>query len=107
MIIRKEGRLVSDSGNPYSGPPAGDDSGSDFDEWVAWLDREAAAGRDPVPPERAEAAQGIRVSLGDAAGIDDALLGSIEDALMKLSDAIATAYLSYNERLGALWEALA
>ena len=49
----------------------------DFDEWVAWLDREVAAGRDPVPPERAFAAQGISVSLGDADGIDPGLLAAI------------------------------
>ncbi len=68
---------MSDSGNPDSGPPAGADPGSDFDEWVAWLDREAAAGRDPVPPERAESAQGIRAGLGDVAGIDPGLLAAV------------------------------
>jgi hypothetical protein len=51
----------------------------DFDEWAAWLDREVAAGRDPTPPERV-AAQGISVSLGDAAGVDPGLLAAISGA---------------------------
>jgi hypothetical protein len=40
---------VSQSGQ--FGPLAGDDAGDDFDEYVAWLDREEAAGRSPLPPE--------------------------------------------------------
>jgi hypothetical protein len=51
----------------------------DFDEWAAWLDREVAAGRDPVPPERVAEAQGISVSLGDADGVDPGLLAAICD----------------------------
>jgi Domain of unknown function (DUF222) len=51
----------------------------DFDEWVAWLDREAAAGRDPTPPERVTA-QGISVGLGDADGLDPSLLAAISGA---------------------------
>ena len=50
------------------------EAGQDFDEWAAWLDREIAAGRDPVPPERSFAAQGISISLGDAADVDHELL---------------------------------
>ena len=46
---------------------------SEFDAWTAWLDREIAAGRDPFPPER-EPAQGLSISLGDAAGVDPELL---------------------------------
>ena len=68
---------MSDSGSQDSGSPADADPGSDFDEWVAWLDQEAAAGRDPIPPERALPAQGIRISLGDAAGIDPGLLAAV------------------------------
>lgn len=49
----------------------------DFDEWTAWLDREVAAGRNPVPPERT--AQGISVGLGDADGVDPGLLAAICD----------------------------
>src|ERR1700685_3358649 len=54
-----------------------EDSARDFDEWVAWVDREAAAGRDPIPPERAHGAQGVSVSLGDAADIDQELLAAM------------------------------
>jgi hypothetical protein len=60
-----------------SGPATGSHADRDFEEWVAWLDGEVAAGRDPVPPERAFAAQGIFVSLGDAADIDHELLAAI------------------------------
>jgi hypothetical protein len=49
----------------------------DFDEWTAWLDREVAAGRDPVPPERFAEAEGISVSVGHADGIDPELLAAI------------------------------
>jgi hypothetical protein len=49
----------------------------DFDEWVAWLDREVAVGRDPIPPDRALLAQGISVSLGEADGIDPGLLAAV------------------------------
>jgi hypothetical protein len=55
-------------------PDFDEDSARDFDEWVAWVDREVAAGRDPIPPERALDAQGAFVSLGDAADIDQELL---------------------------------
>jgi hypothetical protein len=43
----------------------------------------------------------------DAASIDDALLLDVEQALMKLSDAIGDAYLTSNERSDFEWEALA
>ena len=49
----------------------------DFDEWTAWLDREVAAGRNPVPPERVTGAEGISVSLGGYEGIDPGLLAAI------------------------------
>ena len=56
------------------GPAVDSRADQDFDEWAAWLDREVAAGRDPVPPERALAAPGISVSLGDAVDLDPGLL---------------------------------
>ena len=48
-----------------------------------------------------------RLRTADAAKIDDALIAEIEDALMKLSEAIAASYLTHNERSEAVWEALA
>ena len=64
---------------PSPGPGADGRFDEDFDEWAAWLDREVAAGRDPVPPERA-AAQGISASLGDAGGVDPGLLAAVYGA---------------------------
>jgi hypothetical protein len=71
------GQLPEDGPSPEPGSDRGFDE--DFDEWAAWLDREVAAGRDPVPPERA-AAQGISVSLGDADGVDPGLLAAVHGA---------------------------
>ena len=71
---------------PIPGPaeepaPAGrladGDDARDFDEWVAWVDREIAAGRDPIPPERMLDTQGISISLGDAADVDRELLAAM------------------------------
>jgi hypothetical protein len=68
----------SDYGSyPSHGPFADAGQDTDFDEWAAWLDREVAAGRDPVPPEQPVPAQGISVSLGDADGIDPGLLAAV------------------------------
>ena len=54
--------------HPGSGPfpdPVDDfDVDTDFDEFTAWLDREVAAGRNPIPPER-PTGQGISLSLGE------------------------------------------
>ena len=44
---------------------------------MAWVDRGVAAGRDPIPPERCWLAQGIDISLGDAADIDSELLAAM------------------------------
>jgi hypothetical protein len=62
--------------NPVPGADADAAYDEEFEEWAAWLNREEAAGRDPVPPER-EPEQGISISLGDAASIDPALLAAI------------------------------
>jgi uncharacterized circularly permuted ATP-grasp superfamily protein/uncharacterized alpha-E superfamily protein len=48
-----------------------------------------------------------RLRTADAAAIDDGLLLEVEQALMKLSDAISDAYLTSNERSDFEWEALA
>jgi len=53
------------------------------------------------------AALGTRLRTANAAAINDALMIDIEQALMKLSDAISAAYLTNNERSEAVWEALA
>jgi uncharacterized circularly permuted ATP-grasp superfamily protein/uncharacterized alpha-E superfamily protein len=59
------------------------------------------------PVQQIAAAMGTRLRTADAAAIDDALLVDIEQALMKLSEAISTAYLANNERSDFEWEALA
>ena len=43
----------------------------------------------------------------NAAAIDDKLIMEIEQALMKLSDAISSSFLTSNERSEMMWEALA
>jgi hypothetical protein len=53
------------------------ESESDFDEFAAWVDREIAAGRNPIPAEREPSAQGISISLGDASDIDPELLAAL------------------------------
>ncbi|HUI95297.1 MAG TPA: alpha-E domain-containing protein, partial [Xanthobacteraceae bacterium] len=53
----------------------------------------------------ASAATALRTS--EAAAIDEALIGATEDALMRLSETIAAAYLTHNERAEPPWEALA
>jgi hypothetical protein len=64
-------------GGPSPDPETAPGFDEDFDEWTAWLDREVAAGRDPVPPERFAEAEGISVSVGQADGIDPELLAAI------------------------------
>ena len=59
------------------------------------------------PVQQIAAALGTRLRTADAAAINDALMIDIEQALMKLSDAISAAYLTNNERSEAVWEALA
>jgi uncharacterized circularly permuted ATP-grasp superfamily protein/uncharacterized alpha-E superfamily protein len=70
------------------------------------LPRKNSTGRlSPVQQIAASIATGLRTA--DAAKIDDALIVDIEQALMKLSNAISAAYLTNNERSGSAWEALA
>jgi len=63
---------------PSAEPPVQCALDKDFDEWTAWLDREGAAGRNPVPPQRT-ATQGIAVDLGEVGGVDPPLLAAICD----------------------------
>ena len=59
------------------------------------------------PVQQIAAAIATRLRTVEAAAIDEALIVDIEQALMKLSDAITAAYLTNNERSEAAWEALA
>jgi uncharacterized circularly permuted ATP-grasp superfamily protein/uncharacterized alpha-E superfamily protein len=70
------------------------------------LPRQNSTGRlSPVQQIAASIATGLRTA--DAANIDDALIVDIEQSLMKLSDAVSSAYLTNNERSDSVWEALA
>jgi uncharacterized circularly permuted ATP-grasp superfamily protein/uncharacterized alpha-E superfamily protein len=70
------------------------------------LPRRNSTGRlSPVQQIAASIATLLRTA--DATNVDDALIMAIEDSLMKLSDAISSAYLTSNERSDAGWEALA
>jgi uncharacterized protein DUF222 len=101
MNIRKEGRQMGDRGHtspgplPGSGQFTGDGLSDDFDEWAEWLDQEVAAGRDPVPPERSVPAQGIALSLGDADGIDPALLAAISGTDCLSEDGLASQFAQH------------
>jgi len=59
------------------------------------------------PVQQIAAAIATRLRTAEATAIDDALMLEIEQALMKLSDAISAAYLANNERSDFEWEALA
>ena len=59
------------------------------------------------PVQQIAASIATRLRTAEAADIDDALIIDIEQALMKLSDAISAAYLTNNERSDFEWEALA
>jgi len=59
------------------------------------------------PVQQIAAAIATRLRTVDAAAVNEALIGDIEQALMKLSDAISAAYLTNNERSEPVWEALA
>jgi uncharacterized circularly permuted ATP-grasp superfamily protein/uncharacterized alpha-E superfamily protein len=58
------------------------------------------------PVQQIAAAIATRLRTADAAKIDDGLIMELEQALMKLSDAISAAYLTSNERSDG-WEAFA
>ena len=59
------------------------------------------------PVQQIAASIATRLRTADPASIDDALLTELEQALMKLSNAIGEAYLTSNERSDFEWEALA
>ena len=59
------------------------------------------------PVQQIAAALATRLRTVDVAAVDDALILEAEQALMKLSDAVTTAYLTNTERADATREALA
>ncbi len=59
------------------------------------------------PVQQIAASVATRLRTADAANVDEALIGDLEQSLMKLSDAISAAYLTNNERSDAGLEALA
>jgi uncharacterized alpha-E superfamily protein len=75
-------------------------------EHLAALPKHAPDGR-LSRPQQIAAAAATALHTSDAADVDEALVARIEGAAMDLSDSIAAVYLSYNERSGAQWEALA
>jgi uncharacterized circularly permuted ATP-grasp superfamily protein/uncharacterized alpha-E superfamily protein len=77
-----------------------------IEEHLAALPKHQPDGRlSPAQQIAAAAATALRTT--DAADVDDAAIARIEDAALRLSDTIAASYLSYNERSGTQWEALA
>jgi uncharacterized circularly permuted ATP-grasp superfamily protein/uncharacterized alpha-E superfamily protein len=77
-----------------------------IEEHLAALPKHQADGR-LSPPQQIAAAAATSLRTAEAANVDDAAITTIEAALMKLSEAVAASYLSYNERSGGQWEALA
>jgi uncharacterized circularly permuted ATP-grasp superfamily protein/uncharacterized alpha-E superfamily protein len=59
------------------------------------------------PVQQIAASVATRLRTADAANVDEALVVDLEQSLMKLSDAISSAYLTNNERSDAGLEALA
>jgi len=59
------------------------------------------------PVQQIAASIATRLRTAEAVAVDDALILDIEQALMKLSDAISAAYLTNTDRSEPVWEALA
>ena len=73
---------------------------------LAALPKHNTQGRLSVPQQiTASSATALRTA--DASAVDDALITQVEDALMRLSEAITGSYLTHNERAETEWEALA
>ncbi|HTZ37482.1 MAG TPA: circularly permuted type 2 ATP-grasp protein [Stellaceae bacterium] len=70
------------------------------------LPRRSTSGR-LSPVEQIAAAVATRLRTVDAAAVNEALIVDVEQALMKLSDAVSAAYLVNTERSDPVWEALA
>ena len=72
---------------------------------LAALPRNSGEGR-LSPPQQVTAAAATTLRTADPGAIDDALITQIEGALLRMSEAIAAAYLTHNERSEPRWEAL-
>jgi uncharacterized alpha-E superfamily protein len=70
------------------------------------LPKQSAEGR-LSPAQQIAAGIATRLRTVNANAVDAALIVEIENALMKLSDAISAAFLTNNERSEVVWEALA
>jgi uncharacterized circularly permuted ATP-grasp superfamily protein/uncharacterized alpha-E superfamily protein len=70
------------------------------------LPKQSAEGR-LSPAQQIAAGIATRLRTINANEVDDHLIIEIENALMKLSDAISSAFLTNNERTELMWEALA
>ncbi|HUI11880.1 MAG TPA: circularly permuted type 2 ATP-grasp protein [Xanthobacteraceae bacterium] len=70
------------------------------------LPKRSSSGR-LSPVQQIAAAIATRLRTAEAVAVNEALVADIEQALMKLSDAITAAYLTNNERSEPVWEALA
>jgi uncharacterized circularly permuted ATP-grasp superfamily protein/uncharacterized alpha-E superfamily protein len=77
-----------------------------IEEHLNALPRQSPTGR-LSPVQQIVAATATRLRTTDAAAVDAALIMEIEQALMKLSDAISAAYLTNSERSELSWEVLA
>jgi len=77
-----------------------------IEEHLAALPKHQPDGR-LSPAQQIAAAAATTLRTTDAADVDDATIARIEDAALRLSNTIAASYLSYNERAGTQWEALA
>ena len=73
---------------------------------LAGLPNRHAAGR-LTPVQQIAASVATQLRTADAGQIDDALIIDIENKLMRLSEAVASFYLTHNERSESVWEALA
>jgi uncharacterized alpha-E superfamily protein len=73
---------------------------------LAALPKQNSEGR-LSPVQQLAAGIAARLRTINAGAVDDKLIFDIENALMKLSDAISTAFLTNNARSEAMWEALA
>lgn len=73
---------------------------------LAALARRNADGR-LTPPQQVAAAMATTLRTTDASAIDNDAIYGIENALLKLSEAVSAAYLTHSQRSETAWETLA